>query len=113
MPFRQIKDWRSEDRRGIFVAMRANQTSVPACWALAIALTFLAGCGSDLADVARVTPQQLQQALAAGTAVVVDVRGTTTYDKGHIQGAIDMPLGEVASRIGELPKDKQVVFYCS
>lgn len=95
--------------------MKANKRIPSSSWALAVALalTFLAGCGSDLADIARVTPQQLQQALTAGTAVVVDVRGTTTYLEGHIQGAIDMSLKEVGARLGELPKDKQVVFYCS
>lgn len=81
-------------------------------WALALML-LLAGCGTSTDDVPRVTVQELAQGLAAGSAVVVDVRGTTTYLKGHIKGAIDMALTAVTTRLSELPMDKQVVFYCS
>ena len=31
---------------------------------------------------------------------------------GHIRGAMLMPLGELAERAGELPKDKPVVAVC-
>lgn len=44
--------------------------------------------------------------------VVVDVRDDREFKKGTIPGAINIPVGEVEKRMGELPKDKPVVFVC-
>ena len=63
--------------------------------------------------VRRVTVAELQQMLERGEAVVVDVRTKEQYAQGHIKGAILMPTAEVLSRFGELPRDKQIVFYCA
>ncbi|MBA2646139.1 MAG: hypothetical protein H0U81_04995 [Pyrinomonadaceae bacterium] len=46
-------------------------------------------------------------------AVVIDVRGGVEYNLGHIEGALSMPLGLVAERAGELPRDKLIVTYCA
>ena len=81
---------------------------------LALPALLSASCGDDVtATVGRVTPQALHEALAAGTAVVVDVRGAADYDKGHIKGAVHIPADDVAARLTELPRDKQIVCYCS
>ena len=61
----------------------------------------------------RITVAELKQKLDAGQAVVYDTRAKTAYDQEHIKGALSMPSGEVAQRIGELPKDKLIVFYCT
>jgi 3-mercaptopyruvate sulfurtransferase SseA len=61
----------------------------------------------------RVTVEELQEMLAKGEAVVYDTRPRSEYDSGHIKGSLSMPLGEVESRAGELPKDKFIVFYCA
>ncbi|HYH84714.1 MAG TPA: rhodanese-like domain-containing protein [Pyrinomonadaceae bacterium] len=63
--------------------------------------------------VRRITVAELQQMLERGEAIVVDVRTKEQYALGHIKGAILMPTGEVSTRLGELPKDKQIVFYCA
>ena len=63
--------------------------------------------------VRRVTLAELQQAMAKGEAVAVDVRGTVAYKLGHIKGARSIPLGLVAERIKELPRDKLIVTYCA
>jgi hydroxyacylglutathione hydrolase len=44
--------------------------------------------------------------------VVVDVRNDAEWDEGHIPSAIHIPLGHLAERIGEIPKDKPVVLQC-
>jgi phage shock protein E len=44
--------------------------------------------------------------------VFVDVREQSEYDAGHIPGVKLIPLGSVASRLSEIPKDKQVVAVC-
>lgn len=63
--------------------------------------------------VRRVTTVELRDALDKGTAVVVDVRAASDYQQNHIKGAIHIPLEEFTSRVGELPRDKMIVTYCS
>ena len=64
-------------------------------------------------SVRRVTVAELREGLDKGTAVAVDVRSDDQYKAGHIKGAIHIPLPEIASRSGELPRDKMIVTYCS
>jgi hypothetical protein len=64
-------------------------------------------------EARRISADEVRQALAKGKAVLVDVRSKDSYDASHAQGAISIPLGEIESRAGELPKDKLVVTYCT
>lgn len=43
---------------------------------------------------------------------VVDVRGAAEHATGHIPESINIPLGSLADRIDELPKDRALVFHC-
>jgi rhodanese-related sulfurtransferase len=43
---------------------------------------------------------------------LLDVREPHEYADGHIAGATLMPLGELARRIGELPRDREIVCVC-
>ena len=43
---------------------------------------------------------------------LVDVRTALEYAEWHIPGAINIPLGELRQRSGEIPKDKPVFVYC-
>ena len=61
----------------------------------------------------RVTIEELEAMLKAGTAVVVDVRNQAAYDVGHIPGSRLIPAGEILNHISELPRDKMIVTYCS
>jgi predicted sulfurtransferase len=61
----------------------------------------------------RITPAELRDALAKGEAVVYDVRSEMAYKEGHIKGAHLLPLTEVVSKAGQLPRDKLIVTYCS
>ncbi len=63
--------------------------------------------------IRRVTVHELQDLLAKGQAVVIDVRNQAAYDQGHIKGAKLIPLNEVQNHLSELPKDKTIVTYCS
>ena len=63
--------------------------------------------------VRRVTTVELRDALEKGTALVVDVRPATSYKQNHIKGSVNIPAEETANRIGELPRDKMIVTYCS
>jgi len=63
--------------------------------------------------VRRITTVELRDAIDKGAAIIVDVRPAVSYQQSHIKGAIHIPLEEVASRLGELPRDKMIVTYCS
>jgi hydroxyacylglutathione hydrolase len=44
--------------------------------------------------------------------VVLDVRGRTEWDAGHIPGAIHVPLAELQQRLNEIPSDQPVAVHC-
>ena len=43
---------------------------------------------------------------------VVDVRTPQEFDAGHIPGAVNVPVDELRSRLGELPRDLEIAAYC-
>ncbi len=63
--------------------------------------------------VRRVTTTELQDLLAKNEAFVVDVRNEASYNAGHIRSAKLIPEADIPNRLGELPKDKLIVTYCS
>ena len=63
--------------------------------------------------VRRVTTVDLKNALDSGSAIVIDVRSDAAYKQGHIKGARLIPAGEIANHLGELPRDKEIILYCS
>ena len=44
--------------------------------------------------------------------VWVDVRNSDDYNKGHIKGALGIPLSDLEYNLDKISKDKEVVFYC-
>lgn len=65
------------------------------------------------ADGARaVSFAELDRMRQAGEAVLVDVRPASEFAAGHVEGALNVPLAELAARIAELPQDQLVVAYC-
>lgn len=63
--------------------------------------------------VQRINPAEARAALEKGTAVIVDVRGLETYNFGHIKGALSIPINTINARLGELPRNKLIITYCS
>ena len=61
----------------------------------------------------RIPVAEARQALAKGEAVLVDVRPKEAYAASHADGALSIPLSDIGSRAGELPKDKLVITYCT
>jgi phage shock protein E len=43
---------------------------------------------------------------------VLDVREQSEYDAGHIPGVVLVPLGQIPSRLSEIPTDKTVIVTC-
>lgn len=60
----------------------------------------------------EISPAEAQKRALAGEIRLVDVREHREWIESHIQGALHMPLSAIADRIGKLPSDKPVVFYC-
>ena len=44
--------------------------------------------------------------------LVLDVRPSAVYEKEHIDGAINIPAGQIRARLAELPQDKPIMVHC-
>ena len=45
-------------------------------------------------------------------AVILDVREPREHEAAHVEGTIDIPLGELVARIDEVPRDITVYVLC-
>jgi rhodanese-related sulfurtransferase len=67
-------------------------------------------------DIRDVEPVELDSMLHStdpqNQPVVVDVREPWEYQKGHVPGARLIPLGQLASRAGELDPERPVAVIC-
>ena len=52
------------------------------------------------------------EALPNTEALLVDVRQPEEFAAGHIEGAINLPLPQLRSRLGELPRDREIWLNC-
>ena len=50
--------------------------------------------------------------LAAGSAVIVDVRQRSEWMTGPIDGALHIPLSQLGRRLDQLPRGKTIVTVC-
>jgi len=108
-------------RQGLHVEYRLADEEVARFF---VALRTLAR--SRLAEVERVTREyfegrgaleavegdELVRRVRSGEVTVLDVRPIEEYEAGHIPGARSIPVTELAERLQEVPKDRDVVAYC-
>jgi hydroxyacylglutathione hydrolase len=71
----------------------------------------VAGAG-ELDGTTQVAPQDAAARLAAGAAVVLDVRKRSEWDEGHLAGAIHVPLGDVPGAVSSLPTGTTIILQC-
>jgi glyoxylase-like metal-dependent hydrolase (beta-lactamase superfamily II) len=64
-----------------------------------------------VAHAAFVDVARAKKVLSDGAASL-DVREPDEFAAGHIEGAIPIPLGSLAGRIDEVPRDRPIVVYC-
>ena len=62
--------------------------------------------------VEHVSAAELEQRIARGDVVVLDVRPEAEYRAGHIAGARSAPLPELESVAAKLPRRSEIVAYC-
>lgn len=60
----------------------------------------------------RVGAEDFHHRLNDGATLLIDVRAAEEYAKGHLPGAISMPLSELRQRIDEIPDGADIVAYC-
>ena len=94
--------------------------------AILILSALLAACGGGTGEtaapvVAEIDLSSLAPAVDVDTVRAVqdnpnvfllDVREPDEYASGHIAGITLIPMGEVAARLSELPKDKEIIITC-
>jgi 3-mercaptopyruvate sulfurtransferase SseA len=62
------------------------------------------------AEDARVKAEDIDTLLAEGKVVFLDVREPNELEElGTLPGYINIPLGQLEKRLGELPKDKAIL----
>jgi rhodanese-related sulfurtransferase len=67
-------------------------------------------------DQLRVTPQEVKAALDSGQPpVLLDVRAPDSWagSDHQIPGAIRLPLADFDAHADELPRDREIVAYCT
>ncbi|HVR44357.1 MAG TPA: rhodanese-like domain-containing protein [Thermoanaerobaculia bacterium] len=79
-------------------------TSLPQPGVLDIAPTSAAG---------RISIAELEAQLSGGNVVLVDVRPQQAFAIEHAEGAVNIPLDQIATRGRELPGTAQIVTYCT
>jgi phage shock protein E len=92
---------------------------------LALLVAALVGCSGSAAPAAEgavvlpaanapvIQPADYVTAYADSDHYLLDVRENSEVARGVIPGANHIPLGQLPSRVSELPTDKTVVVYCN
>jgi hydroxyacylglutathione hydrolase len=71
------------------------------------------GAGLPTSHIERIDARELHEKLAHGPSLtLVDVRSRVEFDGGRIPGAINIPLGALPSRLGEIPRSLPVATLC-
>lgn len=63
-------------------------------------------------ELAPMGGKELLAQARRGDVIVIDVRPETEYHTAHLPHARSIPLTELKTRLGEIPKGKPVVAYC-
>ena len=63
----------------------------------------------DLQEVESIKTAEITN---ANDAVILDVRGSSEWNAGHIPGSINIPVGHLTDRLNELPHDKEIIVHC-
>ncbi len=65
-------------------------------------------------DLTRISPLELKALLDAGTPLfIVDVRHPSELSTGTLPGALVLSADEVEARAAEVPRDRDIILYCS
>ncbi len=68
--------------------------------------------GGELGTVPQMTSKELAEQLRTGDVAVLDVRGRAEWEAGHLPGVENIPVGYLADRLDQIPRDQPVVVHC-
>src|SRR6266446_5067470 len=63
-------------------------------------------------ELEPVSRHELLDRLRSGVVTLLDVRPEDEFARGHLAGALNVPLAQLELRLAELPPDREVVAYC-
>jgi len=66
----------------------------------------------DRSSLQTFNSAELVERMEAGDVLVLDVRPELEYRSGHIPEARSIPIDELEARLGELPREQEIVAYC-
>ena len=81
-------------------------------WYATAVVTAWRDAGRHLGTIATLEPAALAPRLAAGDVTLVDVRNRSEWEAGHLPHALHIPLGHLAARLAEIPRDRPIVVQC-
>jgi 3-mercaptopyruvate sulfurtransferase SseA len=65
---------------------------------------------APLGEERRISPDDIDKYLADGKTLLLDVREPKELEElGTIEGAVNIPLGQLEKRLGEIPKDRLIL----
>jgi membrane protein DedA with SNARE-associated domain len=65
-------------------------------------------------EVARITPEQLQEMMRSGEEIIViDVRGGKVVAEELVPGSLRIPMEDLPTRHKEIPRDRDVILFCT
>lgn len=115
--------WVLEDETGPIVLVGSHEEADEAARRLCrIGIDDVAGFIDDLETVSAVSSRSSFSVVGADRAmelwesddaVVIDVRGASEYQEGHIADALHLHYGTIADQVDAVPRDKTLVIHCA
>ncbi len=68
--------------------------------------------GIELQTADVISKDEFKSYLNKDNVQIVDVRGVTEFEAGHVEGAVNIFVGTLPDHLNEIRKDKQVVIHC-
>ncbi len=75
---------------------------------LMLSVSLFTGCSKVDDETLRAAHSAVEQG-----AVIVDVRTPKEFAGGHVAGALNIPIEELAKSVARVPKNKTLVVYCA
>ena len=61
--------------------------------------------------IKEITPKDLISKLSK--VQLIDIREPYEHEEGHIEGSINIPMGDFLEKLDELSRTKQIIIYCN
>ncbi len=107
----------SAHRMGKHVEYRLTDESVSAAFGTLrelaeLLLPEMHGLRRELGVLERPEREELLALVRNGAVTLLDVRPREEFEAGHLPTARSVPIEELPGRLGEIPRDREVVAYC-